>query len=126
MNLCTYLPSGYKSWFALYQEAKQHFRPDRDYVEWFEHGPVFISRTPVPTAVKVEPICYSIRYLEQQVLAELIELRQIETFNKKELEILYYGMQSLTAYQSGDVDIDAVYKKVRTLLTDERKKLRRG
>lgn len=123
MNLNKYLPSGYTSWFALYKEAKKLFRPGVEYIEWVECkalGRLNSGHLPI------EPIAYSVRYLEQQTLAELIELREIETFNKKELEILYYGMQTLSCYQHGDEAIEAVYKKVRTLLTDERKKLRRG
>ncbi|MVM36077.1 hypothetical protein GO755_39050 [Spirosoma sp. HMF4905] len=116
----TLLPA-YKSWFAFYSEVKKHFRNDSEDLYWDEYkqGNIIMNTQTVMTRYK-----YSVRFIEQQTLAELIELRRIQTFNMDQLRILQYAMTQMMHFESSP-ELEDVKNRINDLLTDERKKLRR-
>jgi len=114
-----YLPSRFASWFALYQDIKQLIRPEHDTVAWVDGNRASAVR---PAAVvKAEKHVYLVRYIHEQTLEELIELRALETFSKDELEILRAAMHQFAGYNR-DERIDAVSLKVQTLFIERIKK----
>lgn len=130
MAYSVYLPEGFTSWFAFYLEAKKilaQYRYEPESIQWVTapslHSVITTRPGPLAAKFEVQEYKYEVRHIEKQTLAELIELRDLETFTDKELSILMNALASLRSLSGPPVpEQEALMTKVRKLLIDERKK----
>lgn len=115
-----YLPSRFTSWFALYQDIKQLIRPGHDTVAWVDASP--IQYYPAK-CIDTERHVYLVRHIYEETLDELIELRELQTFSKDELDVLRAALHHYSGFNPGE-QTKAVRQKVQTLFIEQLKKER--
>ncbi|GAB4035211.1 hypothetical protein [Spirosoma gilvum] len=121
MTYSTHLLPGYSSWFEFYADVKALL--DESDLFCYEDHKLRLFDPHRPTH-QVACHRFSVRYIEQQTLAELYELRAIQTFSRDELRHLHYALELVMKSEVGhDPMMKALYQKVHELFDRELTKL---
>lgn len=98
MNYTTHLLPGYDSWLAFYEAVKPHVGLYNEDIYWneFSEPPILlrsVQARPDKVVASTKKHKYSVRYIQEQVIAELTKQVKMQSFDRHDLKGLQIALE---------------------------------